>query len=117
MEVYFMMRKAAIKATERELKARGVYKPYVSEDNGFTYIESYPLQASIFQCFSTEEGLHSSITIYDYSLPRIGQDAKVDHTFTKCGQDVLQRVAELLKEWHPAAYARAKAQDVAAGAA
>lgn len=109
-----MTRKTAI-AIERRLKADGVYKPYVSADNGHTYIESYPLNASMFEVFSTEEGPHWSITIYDASLGRLGRDQKIDHEFTRFGQDPLARAAVLLMTHHAEAYARAKSQDAACG--
>ena len=108
-----MTRKAA-SILERQLKAYGVYKPYVSQDGGFTSIESYPLSASMFEVFSAEEGPHWSITVYDCSLARIGMDSKIDHTFTRFGQDVIAQAAKLLKAHHTEAYARAKQQDTAA---
>ena len=109
------MTKKTARILERRLKDYGVYDPYVCEDNGFVNIESYPLSASIMQVFRADEGPHASITIYDHSLARMGSNAKVDHEFTHFGQDVLQRAAELLRAWHPEAYARAKGQDALAG--
>jgi hypothetical protein len=105
-----MVKKVA-RRIERDLKARGVYKPYVTEDNGHLYVESYPLHARIFAVFSTEEGPHHSITIYDDSLARLGENTKIDHTFTRFGVAPIQAAAELLKAHHPEAYARAKRQD------
>lgn len=110
MEKKHMTRKAAAQI-ERQLKARGVYKPFVSEDSGFTYVESYPLTAMIMPVFSTEEGPHASIRITDHSLIRLGEDGRIDHTFTKFGQDVLGITANLLALHHASSYARAKAQD------
>lgn len=104
-----MTRKNAIK-TEKELKARGVYKPYVTQDGDTFLFESYPLTARIKGVFDTERGPVMNVTITDCSL----NYAKVASVNLHFGQDTISNVAPLLISLHPEAYARAKEQERAA---
>jgi len=110
---------------EKELRARGVHKPYVSpviERTGLDSfaqgkgweIDSYPLSARIVPGFDKELGPTWQVTVNDCSLPRIGQDARVAERVLTMGQPITQHVADILLHLHREAYERAKGQEQAA---
>jgi hypothetical protein len=106
-----MTRKEAIRH-ERSLRARGVYKPYVSMDGARLLIESYPLTAAVSPgpC-DPELGPIQCVKVTDCTLPRIGEDSTVTTFRVFLGQDLLARVAESLLSFHGPAHARAIAQE------
>jgi hypothetical protein len=108
-----MTRKQAIRI-ERDLKARGVYKPFVSTDGDLMYVESYPLTAIIRDggC-DPEMGPAQNIKITDCSLARTGQDSTITtaRAFMCSGPNVIRLVAELLVSFHGPAHERAVQQD------
>jgi hypothetical protein len=101
-----MTRKDAIKA-EKDLKARGVYKPYVSQDGDSFIFESYPLEARIKGVFDSERGPMMNVTVKDVSQ-NYAVVATINLDF---GQHTVQHVAPLLVSLHPEAFARAKAKE------
>jgi hypothetical protein len=114
-----MTRKQAVRI-EKELRARGIHKPYVSpaiertgvdsfEQGKAWEIESYPLGARIVPGFDKELGPTWKVTVNACSLPRIGQDARIAEL--TLGQDTTQHVAAILLHLHPEAYERAKRQE------
>jgi len=105
---------SGFKNMERALRARGVYKPYVSMDMERLYIESYPLTAIITSGFDPEQGPTQNVKITDCTLPRIGQDATITTLRLFIGQDVCQHVGQALMDFHGPAHARATEQDRAA---
>ena len=107
-----MTRKYAARI-EKRLKSYGVYKPYVSsETDGRVLIESYPLTATIWPAKTDPDvGPVQGLTVLDCSLPREGQDDLITSQRILMGQDALHRAAEVLRAYHPVAYARAKAQE------
>ena len=100
---------SGFKNMERALRARGVYKPYVSMDMERLYIESYPLTATITSGFDPQ-----NVKITDCTLPRIGQDATITTLRLFIGQDVCQHVGQALMDFHGPAHTRAVEQDRAA---
>jgi hypothetical protein len=108
-----MTRKQASRI-ERNLKACGVYRPYVEGDKEAMYIESYPLNVIIRDGQDGLRGPFQSVRVNDSTLPRLGQDATVAEWRVYFGQDLCSHVSALLASLHPVAYARAKEQDSAA---
>ena len=112
-----MTRKTAVRI-ERDLRARGVYKPYVSADTeGRVFVESYPLTATVTHAATVdpEMGPFDNIKVTDCSLARIGLDNVLTVARVFLGQPVFQRVGELLLAFHEHSFARALEQDTAAG--
>lgn len=105
-----MTRKQAV-VIERQLRAVGVYKPYVSTTDDVLYFESYPLTAVIKNGFDTEMGPLHTVKITDCSLSRIGADPVLTTCRVFLGQDLVGVVGHLLMDFHEKAYARASAQD------
>lgn len=109
---------------ERELKALGVHKPYMTLGDwvyrdtvalGQNFeVESYPLTARAKAEYSAEVGACYRITVSDCSLPRIGQDAKVAERVLDACSNLVRPIAEILTHLHAEAYTRAKAQEAAA---
>jgi hypothetical protein len=112
-EVRIMTRKQAT-LLERKLRAVGVYKPYVGADNttGTAFVESYPLTAIITPGpVDPEMGPVQNIKITDCTLARIGQDSVLTTSRVFIGQDLIQRVSELLMDFHGPAHERSIKQD------
>ena len=105
-----MTRKKAIEV-ENQLKARGVYKPYVTEENKIFLFESYPLTARVGGVFDIENGPMMNITVTDCTLPRIDKDATIATINLYLGQDTVQHVAALLVKFHAESHARSKEQE------
>ncbi len=100
---------------ERRLKARGVYRPYVSMDGDVLAIESYPLTCYVRQgTVDPEMGPATCLKHNDCTLPRIGQEATIATRRIFIGQDMESHVAQFLMDFHAPAYDRALSQDRAA---
>ena len=106
------MTKAESRKIEIRLRARGVYKPYVSVSDGVLAVESYPLTVYVQAgpC-DPEMGPVTCLKLNDCTLPRIGQDATITTRRIFIGQDVETHVAQLLMDFHAPAYERAKEQE------
>ncbi len=108
-----MTRKEAVRIEQR-LRARGVYKPYVSMDDGRLFIESYPLTVIVTNgAIDPEMGPVTCLKLNDCTLPRIGQDATITTQRVFLGQDTEAHAANLLMDYHEKAHARAIIQESA----
>ena len=100
---------------ERRLRARGVYKPYVSMDGDALMVESYPLTIYARQgACDPEMGPVTCLKLNDCTLPRIGQDATITTRRVFLGQDIETHIAQLLMDFHAPSYTRAQEQEHAA---
>jgi hypothetical protein len=105
-----MTRKEAVRI-ERRLRARGVYRPYVTERDGTLCIESYPLAVYVTPGeFDPESGPTTDLRLVDYTLVKIG-DSTVTIMCIHVGQDIEQHASRLLIDHHADAYARAQIED------
>lgn len=106
---------------EKELRAQGVHKPFVSVDGDVMHIESYPLNAIVKDggC-DPEQGPFQTVKLTDYSLTRPTSDSPLttDSTITSVrvylGSPLLRVVARLMVQYHADAHARSKAQELTA---
>jgi len=99
---------------ERELKARGVYKPFVSKDGDILAVESYPLTVYVgAETVDPEQGPFQPLKLSDCSLPREGREPVVREGRLYLGQSAAQIIAAMLLAEFPTAHARALAQDSA----
>lgn len=107
-----MTRKTASRI-EGDLKAQGVYKPYVSQDEDKSLvIESYPLTARCNPGWvSYDHGPYTLVKITDYSLQREGKPSTVILLSVLLGSPLDSAVASIFRALHGAAYQRAKAQE------
>ncbi len=97
---------------ERDLKARGVYRPFVSQDGDRMAIESYPLTVYITPggC-DPSEGPYHVMKMRDCTLAREGKDTLVRTQRLYMGQDVRQHASLMLLSAHAEAHARSTEQE------
>lgn len=99
---------------ERELRLRGVRKPYVTIESGRVIIESYPLTVFVTQHHCTEMGPYQYLKLNDCGKARLGEDATIETHRVYMGQCLVSHVAQLILDFFPQAYERAHKQDGAA---
>lgn len=100
---------------ERRLRARGVYRPYVTMEDSVLCVESYPLTCYVRDgLVDPEQGPVKCLKLNDCTLPRIGQDATIATHRVFMGQDLEQHIAQFLMDFHGPAYERAQEQERAA---
>ena len=106
------MTRAVAVRMERDLRARGVYKPYVSMDGEVLSIESYPLTVYISPggC-DPQEGPYHVMKMRDCTLARDGRDTLVRVQRLYMGQLPCQFASLMLLAAHAEAHARSVAQD------
>ena len=97
----------------RNMRGRGVYRPYVTvEFDGAITVESYPLAVRVANGgMDAEMGPFHSLKLTDCTLPRIGQDSTITTHCVYMGTPMDQMVAQLLLDYHGPAYERAQEQE------
>jgi len=100
-----------LRGIARRLRGIGVYRPSVSIDGERLIVESYPLTAYVRSGFDSENGPIHHIKLNDCTLLRIGQDATVTTMTVYIGQDLIGKLADLLRDFHAPAHARSLQQD------
>jgi hypothetical protein len=93
----------------KQLRAMGVYKPYVSSSEDSIEIESYPLEARIKQSFDPNEG-----PIHVFKIVDVHTGDTLTSGVVTLGQDLVRKVGQALMDFHGPAYAQAKEREAEA---
>lgn len=92
----------------KRLRAMGVYKPSISSSNNgdSILIESYPLEARILASVDPNEG-----PIHTYRIVNVHGGDTITSGVVTIGQDLVQRVGQVLVDFHEPAFREAKEKE------
>lgn len=106
------MTRTEAKKIEARLKARNVYKPFVSMTDNVVTVESYPLTVYVRTGeVDPDQGPVTILRMTDCTLARMGRDTRVTERRVLFGQDPEQHIARLILDYHGPAHARATRQE------